>query len=120
MSEQKQQAKVNLIAIFTITLATWLILVPFVNSIKIPLGENTKGVISLASIENISPYTDYLKYIILLLTPPLIATLVLNLNQKPLKIILRVINHRYTWIGISSILLLTWLINTPFNQFRIN
>ncbi|GDZ92946.1 hypothetical protein PA905_06430 [Planktothrix agardhii CCAP 1459/11A] len=120
MSEQKQQAKVNLIAIFTITLATWLILVPFVNSIKIPLGENTKGVISLASIENISPYTDYLKYIILLLTPPLIATLVLNLNQKPLRIILRVINHRYTWIGISSILLLTWLINTPFNQFRIN
>ena len=120
MSEQKQQAKVNLIAIFTITLATWLILVPFVNSIKIPLGENTNGVISLASINNISPYTDYLKYIILLLTPPLIATLVLNLNQKPLRIILRVINHRYTWIGISSILLLTWLINTPFNQFRIN
>ena len=120
MSEQKQQAKVNLIAIFTITLATWLILVPFVNSIKIPLGENPNGVISLASINNISPYTDYLKYIILLLTPPLIATLVLNLNQKPLKIILRVINHRYTWIGISSILLLTWLINTPFNQFRIN
>lgn len=120
MSEQKQQAKVNLIAIFTITLATWLILVPFVNSIKIPFGENPNGVISLASINNISPYTDYLKYIILLLTPPLIATLVLNLNQKPLKIILRVINHRYTWIGISSILLLTWLINTPFNQFRIN
>ena len=120
MSEQKQQAKVNLIAIFTITLATWLILVPFVNSIKIPFGENPNGVISLASINNISPYTDYLKYIILLLTPPLIATLVLNLNQKPLRIILRVINHRYTWIGISSILLLTWLINTPFNQFRIN
>jgi len=120
MSEQKQQAKVNLITIFTITLATWLILVPFVNSIKIPFGENINGVISLASIENISPYTDYLKYIILLLTPPLIATLVLNLNQKPLGIILRVINHRYTWIGISSILLLTWLINTPFNQFRIN
>ncbi|CAD5930598.1 hypothetical protein NO976_01309 [Planktothrix agardhii] len=120
MSEQKQQAKVNLIAIFTITLATWLILVPFVNSIKIPLGENTKGVISLASINNISPYTDYLKYIILLLTPPLIATLVLNLNQKPLGILLKILNHRYTWIGISSILLLTWLINTPFNQFRIN
>ncbi|WP_027255011.1 hypothetical protein [Planktothrix agardhii] len=120
MSEQKQQAKVNLIAIFTITLATWLILVPFVNSIKIPFGENPNGVISLASINNISPYTDYLKYIILLLTPPLIATLVLNLNQKPLRIILRVINHRYTWIVISSILLLTWLINTPFNQFRIN
>jgi len=120
MSEQKQQAKVNLTTIFVITLATWLILIPFVNSIKIPLGENTKGVISLASIENISPYTDYLKYIILLLTPPLIATLVLNLNQKPLRIILRVINHRYIWIGISSILLLTWLINTPFNQFRIN
>ncbi|WRH64901.1 MAG: hypothetical protein RSE13_12895 [Planktothrix sp. GU0601_MAG3] len=120
MSEQKQQAKVNLIAIFVINLATWLILIPFVNSIKIPFGDNTKGVISLASIENISPYTDYLKYIILLLTPPLIATLVLNLNQKPLEIILRVINYRYTWIGISSILLLTWLINTPFNQFRIN
>lgn len=120
MSEQKKQAKVNLIAIFIITLATWLILVPFVNSIKIPLGDNTKGVISLASIENISPYTDYLKYIILLLTPPLVATLVLNLNHQPLGIILRVINHRYTWIGISSILLLTWLINTPFSQFRIN
>ncbi|CAD5960856.1 hypothetical protein [Planktothrix agardhii] len=120
MSEQKQQAKVNLIAIFVITLATWLILIPFVNAIKIPFGENQTGVISLASINNISPYTDYLKYIILLLTPPLIATLVLNLNQKPLTIILRVINHRYTWIGISSILLLTWLINTPFNQFKIN
>ncbi|CAD0231043.1 hypothetical protein [Planktothrix agardhii] len=120
MSEQKQQAKVNLTTIFVITLATWLILIPFVNSIKIPFGNNQTGVISLASINNISPYTDYLKYIILLLTPPLIATLVLNLNQKPLRIILRVINHRYTWIVISSILLLTWLINTPFNQFRIN
>ncbi|VXD21578.1 conserved membrane hypothetical protein [Planktothrix serta PCC 8927] len=120
MSEQKQQAKVNLTAIFTITLATWLILVPWVNSIKIPFGSHQTGVISLASIEDISPYTDYIKYIILLLTPPLIATLVLNLNQKPLKAILGVLNHRYTWIGISSILLLTWLINTPFNQFKIN
>ncbi len=120
MSEQKQQAKVNLTTIFVITLATWLILIPFVNSIKIPFGNNQTGVISLASINNISPYTDYLKYIILLLTPPLIATLVLNLNQKPLGIILTVINHRYTWIGVSSILLLTWLINTPFSQFRIN
>lgn len=120
MSEQKQQAKVNLIAIFVITLAAGLILVPFVNGIKIPFGENTNGVISLASIENISPYTDYLKYLILLLTPPLVATLVLNLNHKPLGIILTVINHRYTWIGVSSILLLTWLINTPFSQFRIN
>ncbi|MBE9144009.1 hypothetical protein [Planktothrix mougeotii] len=120
MSEQKQQSKVKLIAIITITLATWLILVPWVNFIKIPFGNNQTGVISLASIENISPFTDYLKYIILLLTPPLIATLVLNLNQKPLRAILKVLNHHYTWIGISSILLLTWLINTPLNQFRIN
>jgi len=120
MSEQKQQSKVNLIAIITITLATWLILVPWVNSIHIPFGNNQNGVVSLASIENISPYTDYLKYIILLLTPPLIATLVLNLHQKPFKNIFQVINHRYTWIGVSSLLLLVWLINTPFNQFKIS
>ncbi len=124
MSEQKQQAKVNLIAVLVITLAVWLLLVPVVNQIQIPLGKNTTGVVSLASIENVSPYTDYLKYLILLLTPPLIAAIILNLNRKKIEPafnpILSCLNHPYTWVGITCCLLLTWLINIPFNQFEIN
>lgn len=124
MSEQKQQAKVNLIAVLVITLAVWLLLVPVVNQINIPLGKNTAGVISLASIENVSPYTDYLKYLILLLTPPLIAAIILNLNRKNIEPvfnqILSFLNHPYTWVGITCCLLLTWLINIPFDQFEIN
>lgn len=124
MSEQKQQAKVNLMVVVTITLAVWLILVPMVNQIHIPIAKNTTGVISLASIENISPYTDYLKYLILLLIPPLVAAIFLNLNRKQIEPLfnqlLLILNHHYTWIGISSLLLLSWLINIPFDQFEIN
>ncbi|MFM6356109.1 MAG: hypothetical protein ACKPH7_17005, partial [Planktothrix sp.] len=117
---KNKKMKSILVLTLCISITSWIILIPIVNSIKIPFGSHQNGVISLASIENISPYTDYLKYIILLLTPPLIATLVLNINQKPFKKIFQVLNHRYTWIGVSGLLLLVWLINTPFNQFKIS
>ncbi|MGL5080548.1 MAG: hypothetical protein ACRC8A_03590 [Microcoleaceae cyanobacterium] len=124
MSESKRDFEPRLSWVLSIVLLSWLVFVPFVNRVKIPIGSNETGVVSLAYIENISPYTDYIKYLILLLIPSLIAALSLILKyswiERPFSSIISVINHHIVWITITSILLIAWLINIPFNQFTID
>lgn len=124
MFNRNQNSEPSLSAVLFISLATWLILVPIVNLISIPMGENKTGVISLASINNISPYTDYLKYLILILTPPLVAVISLNI---PTKLENQTLQKWLEFIPIQKIaiiyvifLLTAWLINIPFDQFKIN
>lgn len=62
-----QSTKNRLIFILYLGLVSWSLLLPWVNTIKISLGDKDPGVVSLTSINNISPYTDYIKYFILLL-----------------------------------------------------
>lgn len=109
--------------VLIITITSWMILVPLVNPIVIPIRNNATGVISQASIENISPYTDYLKYLILLCVPPLITMIVFQLRKtvkgEYFNLIINIITPNWLLATATGILLLAWIINVPFHQFQI-
>ncbi len=127
MSDRKFTPSPSLAVVLIITLTSWMIFVPLVNPIAIPLGNNTTGVISQASIENISPYTDYLKYLILLFTPPLLTLIVWKFGKISLgeylhsviNITAKTLSQNWFLATVTGILLLAWVINIPFNQFPI-
>jgi hypothetical protein len=122
MFDRENTSKPRLDWVICITLLSWVVLVPVVNQIKIPLGNNT-DVISLAYLENISPYTDYVKYLILLLVPPLVAVLSLKIKGKTVEsifqAILSFVKDQRVWVVATTILLTAWVINIPFDQFKI-
>ncbi|MEA5523055.1 hypothetical protein [Limnoraphis robusta] len=122
MFDRKNDSKPPLAWVVCITLVSWIVLVPIVNSIQIPLGNKTE-VISLAYLENISPYTDYLKYLILLLVPPMIAVLALRIKGKTIESffqgILSIAKNRRVWVIATGLLLTAWVINVPFDQFKV-
>ena len=122
MFDRENTSKPRLDWVICITLLSWVVLVPVVNQIKIPLGNNTE-VISLAYLENISPYTDYVKYLILLLVPPLVAVLSLKIKGKTVEsifqAILSFVKDQRVWVVATIILLTAWVINIPFDQFKI-
>ncbi|MEL7034965.1 MAG: hypothetical protein AAFO04_05015 [Cyanobacteria bacterium J06592_8] len=122
MFDRQNDSKPRLAWVVCITLLCWVILVPIVNSIQIPLGSHTE-VISRAYLDNISPYTDYLKYLILLLVPPLVAVLSLRIKGKTVESILQTIlsiaKDRRVWVIATGLLLTAWIINIPFSQYQI-
>ncbi|WP_413162339.1 hypothetical protein ACL6C3_25495 [Capilliphycus salinus ALCB114379] len=122
MFYRENTSKPRLDWVVCITLVSWIILVPIVNQIRIPLGNKTE-VISLAYLENISPYTDYFKYLILLFVPPLLAVLSLRINGKTIEsifhVILSIAKDRRVWVVATTILLTAWVVNVPFDQFKI-
>ena len=69
-------------AVICLSLASWFIIVPLVNGIHIPFDPSKRGIISFASAKDINPYTDYLKFFLLLFSPALIAAAVLTLKQS--------------------------------------
>ncbi len=122
MFNRENSSKPRLDWVICLTLLSWVVLVPIVNQIQIPLGNKT-DVISLAYLENISPYTDYLKYLILLLVPPLVAVISLKIKGKTLEsifqTILSFVKDQRVWVVTAGILLTAWVINIPFDQFKI-
>ena len=124
MFEPNFKTKPRLTWILCISLLNILFLIPLVNLIQLPLNENLHGIISLAYIQNISPYTDYIKYIVLLLTPALITLIFINLPnsfiQKLITLLLNIAQNKRVWVSTTLILITTWLINTPLDQFTIN
>jgi hypothetical protein len=124
MFEPNHKTEPRLAWIIFISLLSGILLLPWVNLIQLPLNHSSHGIISLAYIENLSPYTDYIKYIILLLTPALLTVIFLNLKsdflRKILSLMLNIIQNKTIWILTTLILITTWLINIPFNQFPIN
>jgi hypothetical protein len=117
MLEQKEKNNFtfmpNIAVVLCITIVSWLILVPLVNSISLPLGKNETGIISLTSVKNISPYTDYIKYFILLLTPSLIVAIALKLSQpiidKFFTVFLWFYNNSKLFFTAALILLTSWI-----------
>lgn len=65
----------NWVVVLCISLASWLVLVPLANKILIPIETKKTEIISLATTLQISPYSDYIKYLLLVLTPSLIASI---------------------------------------------
>lgn len=124
MFEPNFKAKPKLTWILCISLLNILFLIPLVNLIQLSLNQNIHGIISLAYIQNISPYTDYIKYIFLLLTPALITLIFINLPnsflQKLITLLLNIAQNKRVWVSTTVILITTWFINTPFDQFTIN
>lgn len=81
MSNDNKVEKTNVAIAFITALITFLVLIPIVDEIYIPLEENKSGIISLANIKNISPYTNYIKFLTLLLAPCLTAIVVIGIRQ---------------------------------------
>ncbi|NET31323.1 MAG: hypothetical protein F6K19_04895 [Cyanothece sp. SIO1E1] len=69
MSVQK-----SILVSILVSVLCWLIMLPFINSIYIPLGDSY-GIVSRTVIEEISPFTDIAKYLLLLLSPAFVLTL---------------------------------------------
>ncbi|MEB3830438.1 hypothetical protein [Phormidium sp. CCY1219] len=115
MSDPKDNSTPNVAAVFCIALICWLVLVPVVNQIYLPLGENATGAISVATLENTSPYTDYLKYFILLFVPPLVGAIALVINPKWVDgffgVLQKAIAHPFFLIPVTALLILSWTIN---------
>ncbi len=124
MFEPNHKTQPRLAWILCISLLSILFLIPWVNLIQLPLNSSPHGIISLVYINNISPYTDYIKYIILLLTPALLSLIIINCSsnflEKIITFILNIIQSKNVWIVTTTLLIAAWLINTPFNQFAIN
>lgn len=82
MSNGKNFQKTQLVAAFSISSLSFLFLIPIVVSIHIPLERTNSGIVSLASTTSTSPYTNYLKFLILLLVPSLTGIIALNIKQE--------------------------------------
>ncbi|MGB3533552.1 MAG: hypothetical protein WBA13_08535 [Microcoleaceae cyanobacterium] len=124
MFEPHHKTEPKLTWILCILLLSEVFLIPLVNLIQIPLNDSPHGIISLAYIYHLSPYTDYIKYIILLLTPALLSLILINCSSqvldKVITFIIKIIHNKNVWIVVTTLLIIAWLINTPFSQFLID
>ncbi len=82
MSNGNNFHKVNLVAAFSISILSFLFLIKTINSIHIPLEKTGLGIVSLATTTHTSPYTNYVKFFLLLLIPSLIGIIVLTIKQE--------------------------------------
>lgn len=105
MSNASNLQPVKIVAAFSLSILAFLILIPIVNTINIPLESNNAGIVSLANTTNLSPYTNYIRFFILLLVPTLVAVAALKANQKLI--------NRY-WLRFTSLIskIITFLSNT--------
>ena len=111
----------NFANLLSITLLSWLVLLPIVNTIELPFTENDTGIISTVAIDQFSPYTDYLKFAILLFVPAAIAFCLSQLNSKLkakcLDLIVKVIENK-TLVSIFTIgLILIWSVDRMCYDF---
>ncbi|MCL1464401.1 hypothetical protein [Argonema galeatum] len=121
MSNDNKPQNNNIFAIFSVAIISFLILIPIVNAIRIPLGTNNTGLVSIATIKKISPYTNYLRFLLFLAMPFLVAVIVAN--KKPdfvtrqwqfIKKVFGFLTDTKFYTVISFILLLSWAINRTY------
>ncbi len=121
MSSDNKPENTNIFAIFSVAVISFLILIPIVNAIRIPLGTNNTGLVSIATIKKISPYTNYLRFLLFLAVPFLVAVIVAS--KKPdfvtrqwqfIKKIGRFLIDTKFYTVFSFILLLSWAINRTY------
>ena len=108
--------KPRITVITVIVILSWLILLPIVNQIRLPLNNPNIDLITFPTIANISPYTDYLKYLILFLIPALATAIILNIKQiyinKVISLFNKAINNNFLLLFLTSIVIIAWLIRT--------
>lgn len=115
-NQNSHNLKPRITVIAVIVILSWLILIPIINQIRLPLNNPTIDLITFPTIANISPYTDYLKYLILFLVPALVTAIILNIKQiyinKIINLFNKFINNNFLLLLITSILILAWLVRT--------
>ncbi|MBE9040041.1 hypothetical protein IQ235_04450 [Oscillatoriales cyanobacterium LEGE 11467] len=118
MSVFKPRLKPNPIAILGVILISWIVIVPIVNGIQLPLEKEARSIVSYTNIKNLSPYTDYLKFFLLLLFPPLVAAIGLTLKRDVWQSIFRVLLTLFTrkkWVfSLTIVLAIFWTIYVSF------
>ena len=118
MSVSKPKLKPNPIAVLGIVLISWIAIVPVVNGIALPLEEEARSIVSYTSIENLSPYTDYLKFFLLLLFPSLVAAIALKLKpqfwQNIYRIVLSLFTRKKPVLALAIALATFWTIYVSF------
>lgn len=118
MSSTQKRPLPSLISVVSLSIASWFVLVPMVNSIKLPFGDRYNDIISAASVKNISPYTDYLKFFTLLLIPALVAAIILTLKHQFFDRVISILTSKLSQIllfkAIVPVLLGYWIIYNGF------
>jgi hypothetical protein len=127
MSNRDNFQKVNIPAVISIAIISFLTLVPIVNTIHIPLGKTNAGIVSLASTKNTSPYTNYIKFLILLLIPSLVAIAASNIKQGAVnnywRLVTSTIQKVFVLLGntrfykfLTFILIFSWAVNRNYGN----
>lgn len=117
--------KASIAIILSSSVISFCVLVPLLGSISIPLEQNDAGIISLVSALNVSPYTEYIKFLILLLTPILVGVVTLNFSQvlvskhwTILSDITRkiscVLSHERLFTALTLTLIFLWSVNRNY------
>ncbi|MDY6939779.1 MAG: hypothetical protein SWY16_19270 [Cyanobacteriota bacterium] len=116
-----QKSNITLGEILSITIVVWLLLLPIVNGIELPFRGNDSGIISPVTMEEISPYTDYLKFAILLFAPAAIAFLLAlippQIRLTLLKWLVKILSHRIFISTLTLALIFIWSIDRIFPDF---
>ena len=127
MSNVNKLNRVNLAAAFSLAVISFLILIPIVYTIRVPLESKDSGIVSLANVTNLSPYTNYVSYLVLLLIPTVVAIAALNAKQKLIdgywrtftkttSQIWRLFSHTKVYYCLIFILVFTWVINKNYRN----
>jgi len=127
MLKDKDLQKIRISAAFSTSILSFLILIPIINSIHVPLSRNKAGIISLANITNTSPYTNYIKFIILFLVPLFLGIIALNIGKKQLNKYWRILifirnqllpslNNLKLYSGLIFTLIILWAVNKNYDR----
>jgi hypothetical protein len=99
------------------TLVCWWLLLPSLNTLKLPMGD-TYGIVSHMVELGRNPSTNVSIYLILMLIPSLVTIGFLTLRDllkgvltRPLEKISQFLSHPRILAGIVSVLILVWIIN---------
>lgn len=88
--------KVRSVLVLVVTLVCWQVVLPFVNSLNLPL-DKTYGIISRLVIDGRNPLTNYAIYLILFLGPSLVILGSLFFQGQVVKLV-----NFNKWLGIRS------------------
>lgn len=110
--------KIEVFLVLVVTLILWHLLLPFVNSLNLPL-DRTYGIISRLVIDQRNPLTNYVIYLILFLSPSFVIlcflflqgrfTKLLNFNKWRL-LLHKIVNSQFIPV-ISFLAIACWIMN---------
>jgi len=131
MPTDKDYQGLRIVTAFSTSILSFCVLMPVVSDIHIPLSRNKTGIISLANTTNTSPYTNYIKFILLFLVPLLLGIIALNIKKRQISNFWRMLrftqNRKLSTLsnsrGYSNLiftLIILWAINRNYDYLNWN